>query len=182
MLLPCWGYFVEEQGPQILLEIVGVMACLPCCLTTLGVDVVDVQAQSPLAVSGALCDLDGKKAEALSTPCFIPGVGSERPFQFSPMVQIARCRTTHLVLLIFSKLGYKSPFLTIDLEGHPTRLLVMASGGDHGERACGGSPHLDRCQPPSHRARMDASSSQASPSARWVFILCQHLPGLALLS
>jgi hypothetical protein len=35
MPLACWGYFVEEQGSHILLEIVGVAAHLPCCLTAL---------------------------------------------------------------------------------------------------------------------------------------------------
>jgi hypothetical protein len=32
------------------------------------IDIVVVQARSPLAVSGALCSLDGKKAETLGTP------------------------------------------------------------------------------------------------------------------
>jgi hypothetical protein len=44
-------------------------------------------------MSGALCDLDGEKAEALNTPCTIPGAGSEWSFRFSPMVQIVRCQT-----------------------------------------------------------------------------------------
>jgi hypothetical protein len=34
--LACWGYSIEEQRPRILLEIMGVMAHHPCCLTTLG--------------------------------------------------------------------------------------------------------------------------------------------------
>jgi hypothetical protein len=34
-------------------------------------------------------------------------------------------------------------------------------------------------QPPFHQVRMDASSSQASPSIRWVFTLWWRLPGLA---
>jgi hypothetical protein len=55
------------------------------------INIVDVWAHSVLVVSGALCSLDGEKAEVLSTPCTIPDVGSERSFQFSPMVEIARC-------------------------------------------------------------------------------------------
>jgi hypothetical protein len=55
------------------------------------IDVLDVRARSPLTVSGALHGLDGEKAEALSMPCTIPGVGFERPFQFSPTVQKVRC-------------------------------------------------------------------------------------------
>jgi hypothetical protein len=104
---------------------------------------VDVWAQSPFIVSGALRGLDGQKAEALSMPCTILDVGSGRPFLFSPTVQIARCRTAHLALLIFSELGQKSPFLTTDLEAHSAPLSVMAGGEDHGDRACGGSPHHD---------------------------------------
>jgi hypothetical protein len=64
----------------------------------------DVRARSPLVVSGALCGLDGEKAKALSMSCTIQGMGSERPFRFSPMVQIVGCRTTHLAILIFSEL------------------------------------------------------------------------------
>jgi hypothetical protein len=92
-----------------------------------------------------------------------------------PMVQIVRCCTAHLTPLIFSELGQKSPFLTTDLEAHPTPLPMMSGGGDHDEHACSGSHHCDRCQPLSHRSRTDASSSQASPLARWIFTLCQHL-------
>jgi hypothetical protein len=145
------------------------------------IDVVDMWVQSPLIVSGVLRSLDGEMAEALSTLRTIPGVGSEWPFWFSPTVQIARCRSTHLALLIFSELGQKLPFLTIDLKGRHAPLPVMASGGDHGERACGGSPHRNHRQPLSCQGRMNASSSRASPSARWVFTLCQRLPGLASL-
>jgi hypothetical protein len=36
MPLSCWSYFVEEQGPCILLKIVGVMARLPHYLAALG--------------------------------------------------------------------------------------------------------------------------------------------------
>jgi hypothetical protein len=43
-------------------------------------------------------------------------MGSEMPLQFSFMVQLARCRTIHLALSIFSELGQKSPSLTADLE------------------------------------------------------------------
>jgi hypothetical protein len=49
-------------------------------------NVVDVRAQSPLSVSGALRCLDGENTEAPSMPRTIPGVGSKRPLQFSPMV------------------------------------------------------------------------------------------------
>jgi hypothetical protein len=66
---------------------------------------VDVWAQSPLAVSGVLCGLDGEEAEALSMPCTILSEGFKWSFQFSPMVQIVRCRTAHLPLLIFSEWG-----------------------------------------------------------------------------
>jgi hypothetical protein len=55
------------------------------------IDVVDVWAQSPFALSGALHSLDGEKAEAPSTPRIIPVVGSEMPLQFSFTVQLARC-------------------------------------------------------------------------------------------
>jgi hypothetical protein len=34
-------------------------------------------------MSGALCGLDGVKAEAPSTPCTIPGMGFEQSLQFS---------------------------------------------------------------------------------------------------
>jgi hypothetical protein len=47
------------------------------------IDVVDVRAWSPLAVSGALCGLDGKKAKAPSTPRTIPSMGFERSLWFS---------------------------------------------------------------------------------------------------
>jgi hypothetical protein len=50
------------------------------------IDVVDIQARSPLAVSGALHGLGGERAKAPSTPRTIPGVGFERPLQFFPMV------------------------------------------------------------------------------------------------
>jgi hypothetical protein len=41
------------------------------------IDVVDVRARSPFVMSGALHSSDGEKAEAPSTPCIIPVVGSE---------------------------------------------------------------------------------------------------------
>jgi hypothetical protein len=72
--------------------------------------------RSPFIVGGALHGSDGEKAEALSTPCIIPGVGSEMSLQFSFMVQLARCRTVHLALSIFSELGQKLPSLTANLE------------------------------------------------------------------
>jgi hypothetical protein len=34
--LACWGYSIEEQRPQTLLEVMGMMDRLPCCLTILG--------------------------------------------------------------------------------------------------------------------------------------------------
>jgi hypothetical protein len=131
----------------------------------------------PTCSEWALCSLDGEKAEALSTLRTIPSVGSERSFRFSPTVQIARCQIAHHALLILSKLGQKLPFLTTDFEAHPAPLPVMSGGGDHGECACGGSHHRDCRHPSSHRVRMNASSSWASLSARWVFNLCQRLLG-----
>jgi hypothetical protein len=62
----------------------GSPSSLPCRAGW--IDAVDVWARSPLEVSGALCGLDGENAEAFSTPHTIPGVGSERSFQFSPSV------------------------------------------------------------------------------------------------
>jgi hypothetical protein len=50
------------------------------------IDVVDVRAQSPLLMSGALPGLDCKNAEAPSMPHTIPGMGSEPWIRFSPMV------------------------------------------------------------------------------------------------
>jgi hypothetical protein len=41
----------------------------------------------------------------------------------------------------------KSPFLTSNLEGCLSPLLVMASGGDHGKNRCGGGPSQDGRQP-----------------------------------
>jgi hypothetical protein len=111
------------------------------------IDVVDVWARSPLIVSGAFLGSNGEKDEALSTSCTIPGVGSERPFWFSPTVQIARCRIAHLAHLIFSELGQKLPFLAANLEACFAPLPVMTSGGDHGKHACGGSPRRDCCCP-----------------------------------
>jgi hypothetical protein len=70
MPLACWGYSTEAQRPHTLLKIVDVMACLPYCIV----------------VSGALCGLDGEKAEAPSTPHTITGMGSERPLWFSSTV------------------------------------------------------------------------------------------------
>jgi hypothetical protein len=46
------------------------------------IDVIDVRARSPFTVSGALHDSDGEKAEAPSTPCIIPVVGSKMPLRF----------------------------------------------------------------------------------------------------
>jgi hypothetical protein len=42
-----------------------------------------VRVWSPLTVSGTLRGLDGEKAEAPSTLCNIPEVGSERQLRFS---------------------------------------------------------------------------------------------------
>jgi hypothetical protein len=72
-----------------------------------------------------------KKAKVSITSCIILGMGSELQLQFSSMVYTVRCRTAHLALLIFSELGQKSPFLTIDLEARPALLPVMPSRGDH---------------------------------------------------
>jgi hypothetical protein len=36
MSLACWSYFIKEQGACVLLEIMGVMAHLPCYLAALG--------------------------------------------------------------------------------------------------------------------------------------------------
>jgi hypothetical protein len=80
------------------------------------VDIVDVWARSPFAVSGALHGSDSEKAEASSTPHIILVVGFEMPLWFSSSVQVARCQTVHLALSIFSELGQKSPSLATDLE------------------------------------------------------------------
>jgi hypothetical protein len=69
------------------------------------IDVADVRARYPLAVSGALCGLGGERVEVPSMQRTILGVGSEWPLQFSPMVKIVRCQTSHLTLLIFIELG-----------------------------------------------------------------------------
>jgi hypothetical protein len=123
------------------------------------IDIVDTRAWSPLVVSGALHGLDGKEAEVPSTLHTILGVCFEWPLQFSPTIQIARCRTAHLALLIFSELGQKLPFLAIDLEAHPALLPVIASGGYHGRHPCSGNPHRDCRQLPSRGSRTDTSSS-----------------------
>jgi hypothetical protein len=47
------------------------------------IDVVDMLAQSSLAMSGVLCGLDGEKAEVPSTPCTILGMGFKPPLQYS---------------------------------------------------------------------------------------------------
>jgi hypothetical protein len=69
-------------------------------------------------------------------------------------------------LLTFDELRQKSSFLATDLETCPAPLPMMASGGDHSNRPSGGSPRHDGHQPSFRRARMDASSSQTSPSVR----------------
>jgi hypothetical protein len=86
MSLACWGCYVEEQRTCILLKIMGVTARLPCCLATPGGLTLLSAGSVPLAVSGALHGLDGKKTKAPSTPRTLPGVGSERLLQFSPTV------------------------------------------------------------------------------------------------
>jgi hypothetical protein len=87
MSLACWDYSIEEQGPHTLLEVIGMMARLPWCLATLGGSTLLTCGLSPpsppLTMSGALCGLDGVKAEAPSTPCTIPGMGFEQSLQFS---------------------------------------------------------------------------------------------------
>jgi hypothetical protein len=50
------------------------------------IDVADVRAPSPLAVSEVLRGLDGKKAEAPGPPCTILDMGSKRSLQFSSMI------------------------------------------------------------------------------------------------
>jgi hypothetical protein len=80
------------------------------------IDAVDVRAQSPIVVSGALDGSDGEKAKAPSTPCIIHVLGSKMPLQFCSTVQLARCQTVHLALLIFSELGQKLPSFAADIE------------------------------------------------------------------
>jgi hypothetical protein len=84
-------------------------------------DVVVMQARPPFTVSGVLQGSDGENAEPPSTSRIIPVAGSKTPLQFFSSVQLARCQTVHLALLIFSELGQKSPSLTADLEysSHP---------------------------------------------------------------
>jgi hypothetical protein len=60
----------------------GSPSSLPCHAGR--IIVVDTWARSPLTMSGALHDMDGKKAEAPSTPRTVPGVDYEWPLQFSP--------------------------------------------------------------------------------------------------
>jgi hypothetical protein len=78
--------------------------------------VIDVQAQSPFVVSGALHGSNGERVEAPSTPRIILVMGSETPLWFSFTVQLAMCRAIHLALSIFIELGQKSPSLTANLE------------------------------------------------------------------
>jgi hypothetical protein len=47
------------------------------------IDVADMRARSPLAVSGAMHSLDGREVETPSTPHTIPIVGFERPLRLS---------------------------------------------------------------------------------------------------
>jgi hypothetical protein len=67
----------------------GSPSLLPCHISW--IDVVDVRDQSPFVVSGALHGSDGEKAEAPSTPCIIPIVGSKMSLRFSFTVQLVRC-------------------------------------------------------------------------------------------
>jgi hypothetical protein len=69
------------------------------------IDIVDVWAQSPLAVSEVLHGLGGKRAKAPSMTRTILGVGSKHLLRFYPTIQIAWCRATYLALMIFSELG-----------------------------------------------------------------------------
>jgi hypothetical protein len=94
------------------------------------IDVVDVWARSPHLLSGALCGLDSEKAEVLSTSPTIPGVGSEWSFWFSPIIQIARCQTTHLAPLIFSELGQKITFPDSRMTPDLLRGTGKSIGGD----------------------------------------------------
>jgi hypothetical protein len=75
--------------------------------------------------------------------------------------------------------GTETHFLTADLQARPAPLLVRASGGDHDKRPWDESPGHDGHQPPSHRARIDVSSSRASPLARWGFTRRRLFLGLA---
>jgi hypothetical protein len=87
MPLACWGYSIEEQRPQTLLQNHGHDGSPSLLPRHVGwIDIVDVRAQSPLAVSGALRGLGGKKAEVRSTLCTISSVGSEWLLWFSSMV------------------------------------------------------------------------------------------------
>jgi hypothetical protein len=36
MPLACWGYSIKEQRPHTLLEVMGMMVCLPYCHIALG--------------------------------------------------------------------------------------------------------------------------------------------------
>jgi hypothetical protein len=61
----------------------GMMACLPCYLTTPGrLKLLMCGLSPPFAVNGALHGLGGEKAEAPSTPRIISGVGFEPHFSF----------------------------------------------------------------------------------------------------
>jgi hypothetical protein len=62
----------------------GLPSLLPCHVGW--IDIVDVRAQSPPAVSEVLRGLGGERAKAPSTSRTILNLGFERPLQFSPMV------------------------------------------------------------------------------------------------
>jgi hypothetical protein len=68
------------------------------------IDIVDVRARFPFAVSGALYSSDGEEAKVPSTPCLIPVVGSKMLLQFSSTVQQERSQTIHLARVIFIEL------------------------------------------------------------------------------
>jgi hypothetical protein len=69
-----------------------------------------------------------KRPRCLACRTLSQGVGSEWSFQFSLTVQIARCQTAHLALLIFSELGQKWLFPATDLEGHPLHCPLWLEG------------------------------------------------------
>jgi hypothetical protein len=156
------------------------MAHLPCYPAMLGGSALLMCGPSPpLAVSGVLCVLGAERVEAPSRPHTIPGIDFEWWLWFSLWYKMPRCRTAHLAISISNKLGQNSSFLATDLVARLTPLLATASGGDHGKRPWGRSPHHDGRQLPSRQARMDASFSQASPLVRWGFTLYWCLRGLA---
>jgi hypothetical protein len=77
----------QIKGHTLFFEIVGVMAHLPCYLTTPGgLTLLTCGLGPPFTLSEVLHDLGGKKAEAPSMPRIIPGVGFKLSLRFSSMV------------------------------------------------------------------------------------------------